>query len=107
MLAYYVEWHMRRALAPLLFDDEDPAAGDARRTSIVAPAQRSLGAQHKAQQQRTESGIVVHSFVTLLQALATVAKNRVRLGDVEADIITTPTALQQRAFDLLEVSYRG
>jgi len=107
MLAYYVEWHMRRALTPLLFDDEDPAAGDARRPSIVAPAQRSLGAQHKAQQQRTENGIVVHSFVTLLQDLATVAKNRVRLGDVEVDITTTPTALQQRAFDLLEVSYRG
>jgi len=107
MLAYYVEWHMRRALAPLLFDDEDPAAGDARRTSIVAPAQRSLRAERKAQEQRTEHGTMVHSFATLLQDLATVAKNRVRLGDVEVDIITTPTALQQRAFDLLEVSYRG
>ena len=41
MLAYYVEWHMRQVLAPLLFDDDDKAAGEARRTSVVAPAQRS------------------------------------------------------------------
>ena len=107
LLAYYVEWHMRRALAPLTFDDEDPAAGDARRRSIVAPAQRSPQAERKASEQRTDEGTVVHSFATLLQDVATIAKNRVRLGDVEVDIITTPTPLQQRAFDLLEVSYRG
>jgi hypothetical protein len=107
LLAYYVEWHMRRALAPLIFDDEDPAAGDARRASVVAPAQRSPRAQRKAHQQRTEDGTLVHSFATVLQDLATVAKNRVRLRDVEVDITTTPTPLQQRAFDLLGVSYRG
>jgi hypothetical protein len=107
MLAYYVEWHMRRALAPLIFDDEEPAAGDARRASIVAPAQRSPRAQRKAQRQQTEDGTAVHSFATVLRDMATVAKNRVRLGDVEVDIITTPTPLQQRAFDLLGVSYRG
>lgn len=107
-LAYYVEWHTRRALAPMLFDDEDPAAGEAQRTSIVAPAHRSPAAQRKAHQLRTEDGSPVHSFATLLKDLATVAKNRVRLGrSVEVDIITTPTPLQQRAFDLLSVSYRG
>ena len=106
-LAYYVEWHMRRALAPVLFDDEDPAAGEAQRTSVVAPAQRSPGAQRKAQRLCTEDGTAVHSFATLLQDLATVAKNRVRLGGVEVDIVTTPTPLQQQAFDLLNVSYRG
>jgi transposase len=107
LLAYYVEWHMRRALAPLLFDDENPSAGEALRTSVVAPAQRSLQAQRKVHRQRTEDGTVVHSFATLLQDLATVAKNRVRLGGVDVDIITTPTPLQQRAFDLLGVPYRG
>lgn len=107
LLAYYVEWHMRQALAPLIFDDEDPAAGEAQRASVVAPAQRSPGAQRKAQRLRTEDGTAVHSFTTLLQDLATVAKNRVRLGGVEVDIVTTPTPLQQRAFDLLGVSYRG
>ena len=106
-LAYYVEWHMRRALAPVLFDDEDPAAGEAQRTSVVAPAQRSPGAQRKAQRLCTEDGTAVHSFATLLQDLATVAKNRVRLGGVEVDIVTTPTPLPQQAFDLLNVSYRG
>ena len=106
-LAYYVEWHMRQALAPILFDDEDPAAGEAQRTSVVAPAQRSPGAQRKAQRLCTEDGTAVHSFATLLQDLATVAKNRVRLGGVEVDIVTTPTPLPQQAFDLLNVSYRG
>jgi transposase len=107
LLAYYVEWHMRRALAPLIFDDEDPTAGEAQRTSVVAPAQRSPQAQRKAHRQQTGDGTVVHSFATLLEDLATVAKNRVRLGGVAVDIITTPTPLQQRAFDLLAVSYRG
>ena len=109
MLAYYVEWHMRRALAPILFDDDDPAAGDARRSSVVAPAQRSPRADRKAHRQRTDDGWPVHSFQTLLQDLATVAKNRVcptTAGAVAFDVITTPTALQQRAFDLLGVSPR-
>ena len=44
MLAYYVEWHMRRGLAPLLFDDHDPAAAEQQRTSVVAPARRSPAA---------------------------------------------------------------
>jgi len=74
---------------------------------IPPPAQRSVRAERKAREQRTAEGTVVHSFATVLQDLATVAKNRVRLGDVEVDIITTPTSLQQRAFELLEVSYRG
>jgi hypothetical protein len=66
-----------------------------------------LPATSKAQRLHTEDGTTVHSFATLLQDLATVAKNRVRLGSVEVDIITTPTPFQQRAFDLLNVSYRG
>ena len=48
LLAYYVEWHMRRALAPLLFDEEDRPGAQAQRTSIVAPAQRSESAKQKA-----------------------------------------------------------
>ena len=53
MLAYYVEWHMRRALAPMLFDDYNFAAGDALRTSVVAPAQRSPQATRKARTKQT------------------------------------------------------
>ncbi len=107
LLAYYIEWHMRQALAPLLFDDEDPAAGQALRASVVRPAQRSPQAQRKAATQRTDEGLPVHSFHTLLEDLATVAKNRVQpkdSGTAPFDIITTPSPLQQRAFDLLRVS---
>jgi len=109
MLAYYVEWHMRRALAPLLFDDEDKPAAAALRSSVVAPAQRSPKAERKAHTKRTDDDVPVHSFQTLLDDLATVAKNRVRPQIAIAaafDLITTPTALQQRAFDLLQVSPR-
>jgi len=104
MLAYYVEWHMRQDLAPLLFDDEDPAAGEALRASVVAPAQRSPGAQRKAITRRTDDGQPVHSFQTLLQDLGTVARNRIRFasGD-ETDMLTTPTPLQEKAFSLLGV----
>ena len=108
MLAYYVEWHMRQALAPLLFDDDDKAGGEARRASVVAPAQRSPRAQGKAQTKRTDAGMPVHSFQTLLEDLATVTKNRVRFvqSNAETTLLTTPTPLQQRAFDLLQVPLR-
>jgi hypothetical protein len=108
MLAYYVEWHMRQALAPLLFDDDDKAAGEARRTSVVAPAQRSPRAQRKAQTKQTDEGMPVHSFQTLLDDLATVTKNRVRFvqSNTETILVTKPTPLQQRALDLLQVSLR-
>ena len=98
MLAYYVEWHMRQALAPILFDDEDREAGQAQRDSVVAPAQRSPQAQHKAQRKRTDDGLPVHSFQTLLADLATITKNQMRMGDQSFEMITTPTQLQQRAF---------
>ena len=87
MLAYYVEWHMRQALAPLLFDDDDKAAGEAQRASVVAPAQRSPRAQRKAQTKRTDDGMPVHRFQTLLDDLATVTKNRVRF--VQSNTETT------------------
>ena len=103
MLAYYVEWHMRRALAPMLFDDADPAAGDALRSSMVAPAKRSQQAQHKARTKRTTEGAPVHSFHTLLEDLRTIALNTVTLGATSFAMTTTPTPLQQQALDLLQV----
>lgn len=106
-LAYYVEWHMRRRLAPLLFDDENPEAGEASRSSPVAPAQRSPQAKRKAASKRTEDDLSVHSFQGLLQMLATLCKNRVQPNLPEAEpfeMLTTATPLQQRAFDLLNVS---
>jgi DDE family transposase len=109
MLAYYVEWHMRQALAPMLFDDDDPAAAEAAPPSVVAPAQRSPRAQRKASSKLAADDTPLHSFQTLLSDLATVAKNRIlptAKDPVPFDLITTPTALQQRAFDLLGVNYR-
>jgi hypothetical protein len=109
MLAYYVEWHMRQALAPLLFDDHDPAAAEAARRSVVAPAQRSPLALRKALTRLTADGTPVHSFQSLLSDLATIAKNRIlptTKDPVPFDLVTSPTPLQQRAFDLLGVNYR-
>lgn len=106
MLAYYVEWHMRKALAPILFDDDDKAAGQARRASVVARAQRSERAEQKAATKQTDDGRPVHSFQTLLTDLATLTKNRVRFQGSDAAIMTVyarPTVLQQRALDLLQV----
>jgi hypothetical protein len=107
MLAYYVEWHMRRALAPMLFDDDDQAAGEAERRSVVAPAPRSPRAKAKALTKRTDEGEPVHSFHSLVRHLRTIVKDHMRLKSdaaIEFDKITTPTPLQQRALDLLGVS---
>jgi transposase len=100
LLAYYVEWHMRRALAPLLFADEQPQ----QQSSPVAPAQRSASAQAKARTKRTPGGLAVQSFHDLLKDLATIVKNRIRpaLKSVAPfDIVTRPTALQKHALQLL------
>jgi len=106
MLAYYVEWHMRQALAPILFDDDDKPGGEALRESIVAPAQRSQKAVRKARTKRTEEGMPVHSFQTLLKDLRTITKNKVMMVGESFEQITSPTQLQQRAFDLLQIPLR-
>jgi transposase len=108
MLSYYVEWRLRRAWAPLLFDDEDRAGAAASRTSAVAPAERSESAQRKASRKRTVDGLPTHSFRTLLADLATLTRNRCVQPQVapehELTMLATPTPLQQRAFDLLGLS---
>lgn len=107
MLAYYVEWHMRQALAPLLFDEDDPIAAESLRRSVVAPAQRSDSTVLKAQTKQTVDGLPVHSFQSLLADLATVVKNQVQPKSMQVmtfDKITQPTPLQHKAFELLGVS---
>lgn len=107
MLAYYVEWHMRQKLAPILFDDHQKEEAERTRRSIVAPAKRSPAAQQKDLLKRTVDGYPVHSFQTLLADLATLAKNRVRLvGSETAEFyqLTDPTPGQQHAFELLGVT---
>jgi transposase len=103
MLAAYVEWHMKQSLAPLLFADEEPEAGELLRSSAVAPAQRSPQALQKVQSQTTCDGLPVHSFATLLQDLATLTRNQVNVAGRSLEMISTPTPLQRRAFELLDV----
>ena len=116
MLAYYLQWHMRRSLAPMLFDEPDPAAREAQRTSPVAKAEPSPAARRKAARKRTELAtpalaeaggepLPVHSFHTLLGDLATLTRNVVRLGrDHLTAVLATPTRTQRRALDLLGVT---
>jgi hypothetical protein len=106
MLAYYVEWHMRRTLAPILFDDHDRATAQTLRESIVAPARRSPKALQKVHSKRTDDGKPVHSFQTLLADLATVAKNTVVMNNNSMQVLTSPTPLQLHVLELLQVSLR-
>ncbi len=104
MLAYYVEWHMRARLAPMLYDDDDKAAAEALRENPVAKAQRSPAALAKSATGRTADGAPVHSFQTLLTDLATLARNTVVTAGAPNrpfTILTRPTPIQQKAFDLL------
>ncbi len=108
MLAYYVDWHMRKALAPILFDDDDRSKAQTLRQSVVKPARRSKGALRKASTRKTEDGIPVQSFQSLLSHLGTLTKNTVRLvsSDVAFCQYSEPTAVQRKAFELLGVSPR-
>ena len=106
MLAYYVEWHLRRRLAPLLFEDDDRQQARAKRTSPVQPAQISDRAKAKADTKTTAEGFPVHSLKTLLADLATLTLNQVTLPtnpEQGFPMIAQPTPLQRKAFELLEV----
>jgi transposase len=104
MLAYYVEWHLRQAWRPLLFADEDQAAKLDR--DPVAPAKRSEQALRKVSSRTLEDGTAVHSWRTLLENLSTLARNTCRAPGLDThwptfELLTTPTSLQRRAFDLI------
>lgn len=104
MLAYYVEWHMRRALAPLLFEDVTvPMSRDVR--DPVAKPTPSDSVKAKKKRRATPEGLPVHSFDSLLVELATQVRTTFRVGgrDATFDQITKPTPLHQRAFDLLGI----
>jgi transposase len=108
MLSYYISWHMKQALAPILFQDNDKPAATAKRTDPVAPAQRSDEALNKAARKRTEDDTPVHSFTSLITDLETICANTIQpTDDLPAFTkTTTPTPLQRRAFELLAVSHR-
>ena len=107
LLAYYVEWHMRERLAPLLFEEEE-SLEPLESPSVVVPNKSQTPSRRKASTKRNSECFPVQSFRTLLTNLATITKNRVqpKLGGVSVsfDKLTIPSSLQQKAFDLLEVS---
>jgi hypothetical protein len=107
MLAYYLEWHMRQRLAPMLFDDTDKEDAEALRASVVAQAQRSPAAVQKQTTGLTPDGLPVHSFQSLLADLATVAHNTITTAitpNYPLTVVTRPTTIQHKAFQLLGVN---
>ena len=109
MLSYYLSWHMQARLAPLLFTDDDKPAASAARTSPVAPAARSPRALAKAATKQTPGDLPVHSFATLLTDLGTICLNTITPADPALPgfrLVTTPTAHQRQALELLGVSHR-
>ena len=108
MLSYYLVWHMKQVLAPILFQDNDKPAAAAKRANPVAAAQRSDDALAKAARKHTTEDTPVHSFTSMLADLATVCANHIQPADdmPAFTMTTTPTPLQQRAFELLGVSHR-
>ena len=106
LLAGYVEWHLRRALAPLLFDDE--TLHEARRTrDPVAPAKPTERARDKKARRRTDDGLSLYSLDTLIAEFATRCRNTCRvLSDATApafSLLTQPTETQRRAVELIEM----
>jgi hypothetical protein len=104
MLAYHVEWHLRDALAPLLFHDTDLAAAKAERTSPVAATEPSDAVKAKKATKRSAEGQRVMSFADLVAHLGTLVRNTMRVPARPKHRFTLhsrPTALQQAAFELL------
>ena len=110
MLAYYVEWHLRRAWAPLLFEDEERWEERKRRDPIL-PAKPSDSAQRKKRSQETADGLPVHSFETLMEDLASRARVTYALKPQKAaqntnlrfQQVPEPTAVQARAYELIRM----
>jgi hypothetical protein len=107
LLAYYVEWHMRQRLKPMLFDDECLDQANASRPSPVVKAVRSPHAKAKDASKTAADGLPLHSFRTLLQDLGTLAYNvtHTQFNPKAKIILTTrPTPLQAKAFALLDLN---
>jgi len=110
LLAYYVEWHLRQGLAPLLFADEELAVRRWQRDPVV-PAEASASAKRKKGRAQTEDGLPVHSFKSLIKELGTqhrnqcVLKRNVKRGESPVvSLLTEPTPIQKRAFELLGIN---
>jgi transposase len=106
LLAYYVEWHMRKAWAPLLFEDEE-LQEDRKRRDAILPAKPSESAQQKKRTRKTAEGFPVHSFATLIAELASRARVTYAVRSDHASPtfqqVPEPTPLQARAYELLRL----
>ena len=104
MLAYYVEWHMRKALAPILFED-DQLDSERKRRDPVLPAKPTEAAKGKKSTRMTPDGLPVHSFETLIAELASRCRNTYKLKNDDSRVtfsqVPELTALQKRAYELL------
>ena len=104
LLAYYVEWHMRQALAPILFEDEHLAT-DRHQRDPIRPAKPSASARAKQRTHTTPEGLPVHSWETLMAELGSRARTTYRLKSDDArptfTQVPAPTAVQRRAYELL------
>jgi transposase len=98
LLAYYLEWHLRKAWAPLLFTDEQPPLAQ----DPVANAERSPSARRKASTQKTTDGETCHSFKSLLAELALIVRDTNRITETGATFTKTtrPSQTQARALAL-------
>ncbi|MDE0531658.1 MAG: IS1634 family transposase, partial [Albidovulum sp.] len=106
MLACHVEWHMRRKLAPMLFEDDDPEGARAKRATPIEKAEVSDRARDKARSKKTDDGLPAHSFDTLLADLGTPARNEAAMPaspEHAFTVLAQPTPLQEKAFRLLEI----
>lgn len=106
LLAYHLEWHLRQAWKPLLFDDPEPETGRARRTSPVAKAEPSPAARIKRATRRTDQGLPVMGFTQLIGHLGTLTRNTVRVplqGSHSFTAYPRPTPLQRKTFELIGI----
>jgi hypothetical protein len=108
MLAYYVEWHMRKVLAPLLFDDEQ-LTDNKKTRDPVAPAEPSIQAKQKKSNRKTADGLPIHSFKTLLGELGMYNRNYCTIKQLNTksglpiNQYTELSPVQKRAFELLNL----
>jgi hypothetical protein len=104
MLAYHVEWHLRQALAPLLFHDTDLDVARAERSSPVVSTEPSPVARTKKAIKRNANGDRVNSFAGLIDHLGTMTRNSMCMplaAKHSFTLLSKPTPLQEAAFNLL------
>lgn len=106
MLAYYIEWHLREAWAPILFHDHERQAAQQDRVSPVASADISDAAKRKRGRRRTDEGLPLTSFGGLINHLGTLTLNLVaspQAPNATIVLAAKPTSLQNKALELLGI----